>query len=46
MTYIIANGLEEHNPVAYLLVFVLLYPPVFIILWTLIEAIIDKIRKH
>ena len=42
MIQLIAIGLENKNPVAYMLLFVLLYPPIMIILF----AIVDKIKKH
>ena len=38
---LIAWGLEVHHPAAYVLIFMLLYPPIFII----IDYIIDKIKK-
>lgn len=38
---IIANALANHNPFAYLLLFVIFVPPIMIILM----AIVDKIKK-
>lgn len=38
----IAIGLERGNPFAYLFLFVILYPPIVVIIFT----IIDKIRGH
>lgn len=43
---IIANGLENENPFAYLLVFVILYPPIMIILFTAWDKIKEKRRKN
>lgn len=37
---LIAWGLAVHHPAAYALIFILLYPPIFII----IDYIIDKIK--
>lgn len=42
MMQIIAIALAKGNPVAYLLLFVILYPPVMVIIF----AIIDKIKKR
>lgn len=39
--FTIANALENNNPVAYLLLFIILYPPIMII----IMEIIEKIKK-
>lgn len=39
---VIALGLENKNPFAYLLLFVILYPPMMSILF----AIIDRFKKH
>ena len=36
---IIAYGLETHNPFAYMLIFMILYPPIVIIIWGIVEKI-------
>lgn len=38
----IALGIANKNPFAYLFLFMILYPPVMVIVF----AIIDRIRKH
>ena len=38
----IALALEQGNPFAYLLLFVILYPPIMVIIF----AIIDKFKKN
>ena len=38
---VLAIGLENKNPFAYLFLFMILYPPIMVIFF----AIIDKIRK-
>lgn len=39
---IIAIGIEKGNPFAYLLLLMILYPPIMVIIF----AIIDKFRMH
>lgn len=39
---LIAMGLVNENPFAYLLLFMILYPPIMVIIF----AIIDKFKKH
>lgn len=41
---IIALGLENRNPVAYLLIFMFLYPPIMVVIFAIVEWI--KGRKH
>ena len=41
----IAYGLETRNPFAYLLIFMILYPPIMIILMEIIEKIKNKLDK-
>lgn len=38
----IAMALEQGNPFAYLLLFMILYPPIMVIIF----AIIDKFKRH
>lgn len=40
--YIIAYGLATKNPVAYLLIFLLLYPPIMVIIFAIIDWIKSK----
>lgn len=42
---LIAWGLETHNPAAYALIFLILYPPIFIIIFAIIDWIKEKILK-
>lgn len=42
MMQIIAYGLDNGNPVAYLLLFMLVYPPIMVIIF----AVIDWIKKR
>ena len=41
---IIAIGLETGNPFAYLLLFVVLYPPIMIILFWIIDKIKERFK--
>ena len=41
----IALALEKGNPFAYLLLFMILYPPVMVIIIAIIDKINDKIKK-
>ena len=43
--FIIAQGLENGNPFAYLLCLLLILPPAVFIIMVIIENIIDKIKK-
>lgn len=38
----IAYALESGNPFAYLLIFMIMYPPIMVIIF----AIIDKFKRH
>ena len=42
---IIAYGLATNNPFAYLLIFLILYPPIVIIFLSIIEEIKNKRKK-
>lgn len=42
----IALALENGNPFAYLLLFLLLCPPIMVIIFAIINKIIDKMKKH
>lgn len=41
--FTIANALENDNPFAYLLLFVILYPPIAIIIMEIIEKIKNRL---
>lgn len=46
MVQIIAYGLDNGNPVAYLLLFMLLYPPIMVILFAVIDWIKSGKLSH
>ena len=41
----LAYQLEIHNPLVYLFFFMILYPPIMIIIFGIIDWIKDKIKK-
>ena len=43
MTSIIAYGLEKGNPVAYFIMFLIVFPPIYTIIFYIIENTIEKI---
>jgi hypothetical protein len=42
---VIAIGLQNGNPMAYLLLFMILYPPVMVIIIAIIDKIKDKSKR-
>ena len=41
----IALGLENKNPFAYLFLFMILYPPIMVIIFAVIDRIRKKLRR-
>jgi len=44
--YLIAYGLETHHPAAYALIFMLLYPPIYVIGWWAIDTFKDWWKRR
>lgn len=43
--FTIARGLENGNPFAYFFIFLILYPPIMIIMFAIIDKIKEKVSK-